>query len=131
MNKLIFWVLLVILSNAVSAYPIIISESGTNHTLNSQLVYSIPEKYYKFVEKVEFVNGFGARCIVLDEYDQMKCWKGWNSVYWDKNHNCLYGNIILSIADIKVLIHELGHIYEYCELKRDTSTEEFADNFKI
>ena len=43
----------------------------------------------------------------------------------------LYITKMNKIETFKILQHELGHIYEHCELKRNILTEEFANNFKI
>ena len=32
---------------------------------------------------------------------------------------------------LKEKTHELGHIFEHCELKRDYSSEQFADSFRV
>lgn len=108
-------------------YPIIISEQGINHSEVKQLVYSIPKEYYEYVDIIEFVNT--PICKVYDIHGQQKCYKGWSHVYWDTNHQCFDGKIILSNPNL--LMHELGHIYELCKLNKDISTEEFAKNFKI
>ena len=76
---------------------------------------------------IEFVNQ--PICKVYDIYGQKICHQGMYLINWDKNHNCRYGKII--IENPNLLIHELGHIYELCELKRDVTTEKFADNFRI
>jgi hypothetical protein len=109
------------------AYPIITSEQEINHTEVKQVVYSIPEKYYEYVNIIKFVKN--PICKVYDIYGQQQCHQGWNYVYWDINHKCFNGNIILYNPDL--LMHELGHIYELCELKKDITTEEFANSFKI
>ena len=115
---------------AFADYPVISTEEGINHNEAVKLVYSIPEKHYNFVKKIEFVNGF-VKKQVIGNYGELKVWNGWAWTYWDKNHNCYGGKIILSKIDKNLLQHELGHIYEFCVLKRDYSTEEFANNFMI
>ena len=121
---------ILILPSTFADYPIIISNQGVNHTQAKQLVYSIPEEYYKYVNVIEFVKGY-AHEKIIDKFVQKKVWKGWYWVYWNKNHECFNGKIILSEINRSLLIHELGHIEEHCLLKKDISTEEFADNFKI
>ena len=123
--------LLVITTTTITtamAYPFLISERGTNHTQNKELVYSIPEKYFNFVDTIEFKPDY-AYCRAYGDFEQKKCYSGRSYVKWDVYHNCYNGIIILS--NPKYLIHELGHIYEHCELKRNISTEEFANNFKV
>jgi len=127
---MVFGMVLVV-SNVI-AYPIIISEQGINHTEAKQLVYSIPKAYYKYVNSIEIINKRFVHCSIYDNYGQQKCNMGWNWIYWDLNHNCYSVKInVGKYESQKTLIHELGHVYEYCELKRDISTEEFADNFVI
>ena len=83
---------------------------------------------FNFVDTIEFKPDY-AFCRAYGDFEQKKCYLGWSYVKWDVYHNCYNGIIILS--NPKYLIHELGHIYEHCELKRNISTEEFANNFKI
>tara|TARA_Y100000310_G_C20663967_1_gene806401 strand:+ start:100 stop:513 length:414 start_codon:yes stop_codon:yes gene_type:complete len=116
---------------SVSAFPTIITESEVNHTKAVELVYSIPLKYYQYVDRVEFVNDNYAKCKVIDVYGQKQCWIGWYWIYWNKHHDCFNGRIIMSVSDKDLLVHELGHIYEHCNLRRDISTEEYAGNFII
>lgn len=125
MDKYIAVMVVLITAWAVTAmdYPIIISEQGINHTESKQLIYSIPQEYYEYVNIIEFVNQPICKEI------QQKCYRGWSQVYWDKNHNCYNGKIRLQ--NTSLIIHELGHIYELCELKRNITTEEFAENFRI
>ena len=123
-------IMMSLISSFSFGYPLIISEKGFNHTQAKELVYSIPNKDYKYVDTITFVNNY-AHFKYIDNFGQKKVWKGWNWVYWDKNHNCFNGKIILSDINKSILIHELGHIYEYCNLKKNVSTEVFADNFKI
>ena len=113
-------------------YPNFVFEEGVDITSLKNIVYSIPSKYYGYVNVIEFVNSDFAHCRVYDNYGQKICNGGWYWVYWDSNHNCHSTKIIMGKHEGRgILIHELGHIYEHCELKKDTSTEEFADNFEI
>lgn len=50
MKRFMIILILILLSSFSYAYPFIISNEGTNHTKAKQLVYSIPEKYFKDVE---------------------------------------------------------------------------------
>ncbi len=129
---LILMVFVVLISSTAFAYsyPIIISEQGVNHTQAKELVYSIPEEYYRYVDVVEFVN---------NDYSA-----GYYTMKWNNKHLCYNGKITINYMDRniyleylgydynkEILEHELGHIYEHCILKEDFSTEEFADGFKI
>ena len=131
MKKLFLLITLIstiFLISYVSAYPSIISESGVNHTQAKELIYSIPEKYYKYVKAVEFVNepiGHNA---------------GWYDIQWDSGHNCYNGkigiyyfpNTILNhYIYYEILQHEIGHIIDHCINKSDFSTEDFANKFII
>ena len=115
---------------AFADYPVISTEKGINPTQAKQLVFSIPEQYYFFVKEISFITK-PAKTIFIDEYGKSKDWDGQYKVYWNKNHSCYNGKIILSSINKGLLRHELGHIYEICILKKDISTEEFADNFRI
>ena len=127
---IIFMIVMSLISSISFGYPLIISEKGFNHTQAKELVYSISNRYYKYVDTITFVNNY-AHFKYIDTFGQKKVWKGWNWVYWDKNHNCFNGKIILSCIDKKLLIHELCHIAEYCLLKSDYSSETFADNCEL
>ncbi len=132
MVKLSFIIFSLILSSySALGYPPITSDYGTNHSRNVELVKSIPEAYFDHVTQIEFTNSGFAKCIQLDRYGQMKCWKGWTWAYWDARHNCHNSRIILGEPDLKLLTHELGHIHDYCKNKNSISSEEFADNFII
>ena len=131
MRKLLSVIILILFSNLLYSYPVIITEQGVNHTEVKQLVYSIPEKYYKFIDVIEF-RPYYAYCRVYDELGQKKCYDGWYWVYWDnKYHYCFNGKIILNsiskYTNKYILIHELCHIVEHCLLKKNYSTEIFAD----
>lgn len=129
MKILIILYLAVILSISISnAYPAIISNPNTNHSFNIETVYSVPEKYYRYVDKIEFVN------YSIKDYENGYI-GGYAYAWWNIHHNCYNGYITLS-SELKnlsrdALTHELGHIYELCELKRDITTEDFANSFRI
>lgn len=118
--------------------PILTFEEGVNQSRTTEIVNSIPKEYYKYVNEITFVNNktfdnrsFG-HCYIYDKYGQQKCHEGWNEVKWDSTHNCYSGKIRLNKnANRSLLIHELGHIHEYCVLKKNNSTEEFANAFRI
>ena len=127
LNLMVFSILL---SYIAFAYPIIISTSPINHTQAKELVYSIPEEYYEYVDVVEFVN---------NDYSA-----GYYSIKWNKHHLCYNGKITINYIDRniyleylgydynkEILIHELRHMHEHCVLKKDISTEKFADDFKL
>ena len=103
---------------AFADYPIIISESNINHNKSKELVYSVPKEYLRHIDTIEFK-------------DTANNIRGYAWTKWNRKHICYGGKIILSKIDKNLLQHELGHIYEFCVLKRDYSTEEFADNFRI
>ena len=67
MRKLLSVIILILFSNFVYSYPVIITEQGVNHTEVKQLVYSIPEKYYKFIDVIEFRPYYAYPFIVLWE----------------------------------------------------------------
>jgi len=126
----LFLVVSAILISNVFAYPVIVSEKGVNHTQVKELVYSIPEVYYEGVDVIEFVNEPIQKWIKIEEnHWTLEYFGGWYRTYWDREHNCFDGKIWIYNFDL--LVHELGHNYEYCILKKDISTEEFADDFEI
>jgi len=122
--------IILVLINVVSAYPIIVSEEGINHIRAKKLVFSIPEYYFLDVNKIIFTNKEFAKCKIIDIFGQKKCWKGWASAYWNKEHICTSAYIIIADLNKTRLIHETNHIYDYCVNKVDYSTEEFADKFR-
>ena len=119
---IIFTILAILLVKTAMAYtyPIIISGDSVNHNKTKETVTSIPVEYYKHVTIVEFTNAkpqgdFG------------------RYLYKSYNDRCYHSKIwVYAFEDWEeTLIHELGHIYEHCELKKKISTEEFANNFEI
>ena len=127
----LFLIVFSILVNPAYSYPIIISNKGVNHKEAKQLVYSIPEKYYKYVNVIEFVNKPIKKFIwETNNRAEIKYNDGQYWVYWDKHHKCLKGKILIYSLTYKVLMHELGHIADYCINLVDYSTEEFANNFQ-
>ena len=120
-----------VLISSVFAFPIIISEQGVNHTQIKELVYSIPEEYYKYVDVIEFVNEPRDRW-----WDWNIFWfieeKAWYYVDYDfDNDKCIKTNISVYDMESEYLIHELGHIYYICELKKPYNNETFASSFEI
>ena len=109
------------LSTTVLAYPIIISQEGTDHQKNKELIYSIPKNNFKYVEIVEF------RSKPIKHNN--KIYQGYAYVYWDYYHNCYKGKI--EIYNYIILSHELGHIYDLCVRKNNKTTEEFANGFNL
>ncbi|GAF99852.1 unnamed protein product [marine sediment metagenome] len=125
-KKLVLFVFLVLISS-VSAYPIIVSENGVNHPKSKELVYSIPEHYFKYVERIDFVNE------PIKKYGLF--YSGWYYVYWTKTHSCFNGRIWIYNNDLfsaeEMIWHELCHIADHCLLKNDYSTDKFANNCKL
>ena len=118
MKKYIFLIIICILCSNIYAYPDL-GSIDIKHSDLKNLVYSIPEEYYQYVEYIEFAGNN----IEFHGYAMTK---------WDQKHNCYDGKIFLwNKLSYKVLLHELGHIYEYCVLKKSYSSEEYANNFKI
>lgn len=111
-------VIFLVFVSSTYAYPIIIIEQNINHTQAKQLIYSVPEKYYKHVNSIEFK-------------DTAYNIRGYANAKWNNKHICYSTYIWIFRINFQILQHELGHIYEFCELKKDVSTEEFANNFKI
>ena len=131
-KKLVALFLILLLGCVETKTPILTFEGGINQSKMQEIVNSIPSRYYKNVNEIIFVNWTFGHCYVYDKYGQQKCYQGWNEVKWDSQHKCYSGKIRLGKnANRSLLVHELGHIYEYCELKRDNSTEEFAEGFRI
>ena len=124
----IFLVLLIsLLSNSVFAYPAIISNKGVNHTKAKEVVYSIPESYYKYVKSIEFVN----KPLKFNATDGKTIF-GEYKVFWNKNHVCYNGRIkVWDFRMKKNLLHELGHIIDHCLNKLNYSTEKFANDFIV
>ena len=133
-KRFVYLVWGVLLLQMVYAYPVIVTEQGINHTKSVAIVKSIPEKYYKHVDRIDFVAYDWARCKATDN-DQQRCSAGWYWAWWNNNHECNFTRIILGTRNQslykKTLTHELGHIFEHCELKRDYSSEQFADSFRV
>ncbi len=127
---ILFAIVSAILISNVFAYPIIISESGVNHQEAKELIYSIPEEYYKYVDIIEFVNETIKKYNwISDTEAEINNYGGWYWANWDNNHNCYNGKII--IYDFDALEHELGHINSHCVLKENKVNEKFANEFKI
>jgi len=131
MKFLIYLFIIIILITQVFGYPIIISEQQINHAQAKELVYSIPEEYYKYVDVVEFVN------------EPRNKWWNWNTFWFLEekawyyvdydyiNNKCVRTKIYVYDMEFEYIMHELGHIYYICELKKSYNNEEFAYNFRI
>lgn len=129
---IIFIFLLALFLKSGYAYPTIISSSNYNHTKVKELIHSIPKSYYNHVNVIEFVDTPICHWIKESQYKySYDCSSGWNQVFWNKKHNCFNVKIQLSSYSKDILVHELGHVHEYCVLKKDVSTEEFAEGFRI
>jgi len=121
-NKMKFYGMMflfcILATMSVSAYPTIVS-SGINHTDFKETVYSFPEELFDGVEVIEYST-------------ENKSYSGVTRVLWyEYDHYCYNGKITLYNSYSENLIwHELGHVYEYCNLKRDSSSELFARLFQ-
>jgi len=126
-KRSVMFLLVIALSNSVFAYPVIVSNEGINHQEAKELVYSIPEKYYSYVDVVEFVNK------PIKKFGLF--YSAWYYAYWNKDHVCYSGKILIYPNKLHsprdMLQHEIGHIYEHCVLKESISTEDYADEFII
>ncbi len=129
---ILFLLVLTLFSSLSFAYPVIISNEGVNHTRAKELVYSIPEKYYRYVDTIEFVSE-PIRKFYWENDNEAEIIKygGWYHTYWNKDHICYNGKILIYNINYNILKHEIGHAYEYCDLKKDISTEDFANEFVI
>ena len=118
-------------------YPVMTFEKNVNITEAKKVVYSIPEEYFEYVNRIDFAKEPVKKWVRIKKHKlELVTFSGWNKVKWGKHHNCYYVEIDIFLKSpvmtpYETLVHELGHVYEYCVLKRDKSTEEFADNFKI
>jgi len=121
----IFSLIFISISSSVIALerPIVISDSGWNSTEALDIVDSLPLEFYKFVDIIEFTS----KPITYKE----QLAYGYMYSNWDYTHYCYDTKITIyeKFNTQMVLLHELGHVYEYCVLKRDNSTEEFANAF--
>ena len=124
----IFVLISLILISFTYAYPIIISEEGTNHQQNKDLIYSIPEEYYQYVDNIYFADK--PKKIYKFLFFTINYTAGWYEVEYNDN-KCLKADIFIYDAEKEVLIHELGHIYNVCRFKNPVNDEEFANNFRI
>lgn len=128
---LIIGIFLVLISSIAFAYPTLIIEKGVNKTQAKELVYSIPNPYFIFVDKIIFTNKPFAKCKIIDIFQQKKCWKNYAQAYWNNKHICYKTTVTMTELNRTRLIHEMNHIYDYCKNKVNFSTEVFADNFRI
>ena len=134
--KMFRYLLVVILTTQIvlGAYPDIVSDSDTNHTANKELVYSIPVEYYKSVDTIIFENNLIAESTWLHGgYGKLAAW-GFTEALWDdKYHYCYQGTVWIDATNDYniqfVLLHELGHIHDFCEVKSNISTEQYANNY--
>ena len=107
---------------------LVIATMGTlNHSASMDVIHSINQSLFIGVDWVEFVDA-PFSCM----YHNHSC-LGSYSTKWDKYHNC-YDSRILVYGDSfdmkrRVLLHELGHHDDFCNLGLDNSSEISANKF--
>jgi len=112
-------------------YPVIVSGDGYNHTEVKQLVYSIPIKYFVHVDKIEFIkrptvvlgNHIKISSMVRDGYVRVMSYFADDGVV----NKVICTDVQITLHEPQTIFHELGHVYDICELNNIDSTEEFAD----
>ena len=145
MIKTITWIMvwLIYFNVALAQYPVIITDQHTNHTQAKELVYSIPEHYYKHVDVIEFVQDGSVWCQIDEYHPNHNCsgmaithwwwwdWSAWLHPEWE--HGSCFDVTILTTVSFDVLQHELGHVHEQCELRRNVNNESelYARAFKV
>lgn len=132
-KKLILpWLLLLILTASISAYPAIISEKGTNHSLNKKLVFGFPESYYNGVDSITFTN----TPVKYGEHNKtgrysINWWKFRNGdIYFYNGRIWIYGMKIKGYDEQKMkqtLHHELCHIQGYAKERILYNDEKYAE----
>lgn len=115
----LFCLIIILLSTTyVIALPSLSFESDVNITKAKQIVNSINKSMYDHIDSIYFYN------------EPLKGHIMGRSVnFWNMNHDCYNSYIEIYELDIFVLLHELGHNYEFCVLKRHKSTEYFANQY--
>lgn len=124
-------IVFVLLSGTAHAYPTITHEDGTNITLNKQLVYSLPEKYFNGVDEITFTNE--------PIKHNGKLYTGWYSVNWygDYFFNAriwVFGKKIINYTEgdmNKTLKHELCHHKSYYKLHDKVYSDEYAEDCRV
>ena len=134
MIKKLVLIALLMLPIVFGNYPAIVTSEGMNHTIAKELVYSVPEHYYKHVDKIEFhidyriesfwvPNGPGWGYAFADSYwihNQWQCVGGFIDLEY---------NVFNSDCRKFILMHELGHMDEFCNQHKEYSSEEDANDF--
>lgn len=106
---------------------VLITAGGLNHTENKAILAQFPEKYLEHVNVIEFVP---ERTLLFKDYEARGLVRAW---WYIDNHECYDVRITIAYSDRGQayidLWHELGHVYEFCHKKQDTSSEEYANGF--
>ena len=133
-NKfLVFIIIFMIISLSSNAYPMIISEKGTNHSLNKRLIYQYPESYYLGVDSITFTN----TPVRYGEFNKTARYSiNWwrfrdGSLYVYNGKIWIYGKKIKGYGEkemVKILHHELCHIQLYVKEKKPYNDEVYAEN---
>ena len=128
---MIFIVWMLILTTTINAYPVIISEQGTNHTLNKEIVYSYPERYYRGVDSVTFTNQpLNISGHLKTGGYEVKWWWRWSYYYFYDAKIRVYGVQIINYTYVDMkdgLNHELCHHQEFYKLHKKVANETYAE----
>lgn len=118
--------LFIICCKIVHGAPIVVTAGSLNSSESLEIMHQIPEKYFKYVDVVEFVNE--------SFYWNGRTVNGLCETHWGSDHACF--DVWITVVNPNnraqaffTLWHELGHVYEYCELGLNVSSEEFADAY--
>src|SRR3989338_4145578 len=113
-------------SETESSYPEVVTNSSDLSYKNAidneeqvQALWSVGGKVREALQHTDVIE------FVDDNYTfpQGDHLGGWAQAHWDKSHRCTKTKITLVYGNSDILFHELGHIYEFCVLRRDYKKE--------
>lgn len=134
MSKEIILIVMLLLVGQVMAYPTLVSYENHNHETFKQFISKIPDKYLKHVAWIEMQSNK----VECDNENAIVCFDtgnylGYTTLKLKYGGGC-FGKAVIYSYNYKTIYHELGHIYDFCELKNtlDRTYEEkemAADNY--
>ena len=103
---------------------LVIINNGLNHIDVRMSVDMIPDELQSLVDIIEFHDRPRYGSDGITRYD------GYAWAVWNGEHDCFHTRIdMYENTNSFVILHEVGHIYDFCVNKVDRSTEEFANEF--
>ena len=129
---IILLIVMILLPFQAYAYPNIIHEKGTNQTMNLELVYTFPERWYDGVDSITFTKdgiplGEG---LIVAKYGINWYTPRNGDTYYYNGRIWIFGKKIKNYNEhnmLEALHHELCHIQHYVKDKKNYNNETHAE----